>query len=145
MIEHYYLDGHIAKLWPSTGDTTKDLLAWAHWFETCDRHVRLTRVGPYYISTIFLGLDHSFRFLDAQGPPILFETMAWIDTPGRTIELGGKTIKADREFIDMQARCATWDEAQLQHHRAIYELKQPEDQIEELTVDGKRKVLFCIP
>lgn len=34
-----------------------DLLEWARWFETFDNRVMLSEVGPYTVSTIFLGLD----------------------------------------------------------------------------------------
>lgn len=53
-----------------------DLIEWARWFETAERHVahdldegdgnRRVRV-----STVFLGVDHNFR----DGPPLLWETM----------------------------------------------------------------------
>lgn len=52
-----------------------DLMEWALWFEDAQhRVVRLTQVGPWHVSTIFLGLDHRFF---GKGPPILFETMVW--------------------------------------------------------------------
>ena len=35
------------------------------------RRVDLTKVGEYEVSTVFLGLDHSF----GSGPPVLYETM----------------------------------------------------------------------
>ena len=51
-----------------------DLLAWAKWFETAERRVKLTHVlGLVRVSTVFLALDHSFY----DGPPILFETMTF--------------------------------------------------------------------
>lgn len=53
-----------------------DLLTWAQWFETADRKVALTDVPGGVVSTIFLGLDHNFS---EHGPPILFETMLWMD------------------------------------------------------------------
>ena len=43
----------------------EDLIEWAMWLESADRQVRLTRVGPTTISTVFLGLDHSY----GGGPP----------------------------------------------------------------------------
>lgn len=41
-----------------------EMMEWARWFETADRHIGLTDTEFHSISTIFLGL-----------PPILFETM----------------------------------------------------------------------
>lgn len=48
-----------------------DFHAWGKWFETADRHVALDKVGDVTVSTVFLGLDHSF----GAGAPLLFETM----------------------------------------------------------------------
>ncbi len=54
-----------------------DLLAWARWYETADRSIgRDTFIHPstgqeILVSTVFLGLDHSF-FGTA---PVLWETM----------------------------------------------------------------------
>ena len=51
----------------------QDLLTWAQWFErnSEERVVAQDRIGDVQISTVFLGIDHSFR----QGEPLLFETM----------------------------------------------------------------------
>jgi len=55
----------------------RDVLIWAAWFETADRRVALTDVGPGYVSTVFLGLDHGW----GGGPPLLWETMIF-NVPG---------------------------------------------------------------
>lgn len=49
-----------------------DLLTWARWYETAERHCADTLVGSTRISTVFLGIDHRFH---GDGPPILWETM----------------------------------------------------------------------
>lgn len=51
------------------------LLEWARWFEQNHekRIVLQEEVGNYWVSTIFLGLDHSF----GRGPPVLWETGLW--------------------------------------------------------------------
>jgi len=51
-----------------------DVLVWASWFETADRHVADTQIGDVRVSTVFLGLDH--RFIGG-GPPILYETLVF--------------------------------------------------------------------
>jgi hypothetical protein len=51
-----------------------DLYKWADWFETTDRCLAHTEVGPAQISTVFLGIDH--RLL-GDGPPILWETLIY--------------------------------------------------------------------
>lgn len=39
------------------------------------RHVAQTDLGPLgHVSTVWLGLDHGFSFVDG-GPPVIFETM----------------------------------------------------------------------
>lgn len=51
-----------------------DTLEWAKWYECSDnRRVRKDHVEGYFISTVFLALDHAF----AGGDPILYETMVF--------------------------------------------------------------------
>ena len=77
-----------------------DLMLWAMAFEKMDRRVALT-VGDNGVrmSTVFLGLDHSFGF--SGGPPLLFETMIF----------GGE----HDEYCD---RYSTWAEAEVGHEKA---------------------------
>jgi len=80
-----------------------DLIEWASWFETADRRVARTDVGPLHVSTVFLGIDHSFsNFPDTT--PILFETMIFDDTDGLD------------HYCD---RYASWDEAERGHAAAV--------------------------
>jgi hypothetical protein len=51
----------------------EDLLTWGRWLQTADRHVAETRFGDVRVSTVFLGLDHSW----GDGPPILWESMVF--------------------------------------------------------------------
>lgn len=76
----------------------KDLMEWAQWFEKADRHVAVEHIGDIRISTVFLGIDHSFD----DGPPMLFETMIF----------GG-------EHDEWQDRCSTWAEAEAMHKQAV--------------------------
>ena len=91
MSDNYVLDGTTPKLEP-------DLMTWAQWFESADRKVARSEVGKTKISTVFLGLDHSF----GEGPPMLFETMIF----------GG-------EHDEYQDRCSTWEEAEQMHAKAV--------------------------
>lgn len=50
-----------------------DLFTWAKWFGTAHRIICHETIAQNRISTIFLGLDHSF----GHGPPILWETMTF--------------------------------------------------------------------
>jgi len=88
MSEHYILDeNHNA--------VPADLMTWARSLENSEaRRVAQTYIGIAMVSTVFLGLDHSFW----EGPPLLFETMVF-----------GGACDGDME------RCTTWSEAEAQH------------------------------
>jgi hypothetical protein len=73
-----------------------NLEAWARGFDEARRRVGETFVGPYRVSTVFLGINHR-HFGD--GPPILFETMVF---------------EGDDGDVDMD-RCSTWAEAEAMH------------------------------
>jgi len=92
MSDNYALDGQIPVL-------VKDDREWAKWFETAERHVNETYMfGGAWVSTVFLGLDHSF----GTGRPVLFETMIF----------GGR-------HDEYQERYHTWEEAEAGHKTAI--------------------------
>ena len=93
--QKYILDGHTPK--------PVDLMTWAKWFDTANRHVAKNHVGDQFVSTVFLGIDYNW----GEGPPLLFETMI----------LGGKNDQ-------YQERCSTWDEAEKQHAAALAVAKQ---------------------
>ncbi len=100
MSDFFILDGHTPV--PAT------LHEWASWFEKDDRHVARTRVEPgFLVSTVFLGLDHSFGF---GGPPLLFETMVFGDY-------------GEAERFPM-LRYATWDEAEAGHAETVAIVQQ---------------------
>ena len=46
---------------------------WAQCFRNANRKVAKDTIGDSVISTVFLGLDHSFGY----GPPLLFETLVF--------------------------------------------------------------------
>lgn len=50
-----------------------DLMKWAFWFESAQRHVANDVIDGVRVSTVFLGLDHSWNL----GPPVLWETMVF--------------------------------------------------------------------
>lgn len=94
----YILVGHDPVLCP-------DLMKWGVWIQEAERHVAKTGVGDNWISTVFLGLDHSF----GGGPPVLFETMIF----------GGK-------HDEYQERYVTWDAAEAGHARAVRMVRRSE-------------------
>lgn len=61
----YTLDEHGSPV-PASG-----LEEWVAWAAEHGRHIAYDVVGDTAVSTIFLGIDHSFGF----GEPLLFETM----------------------------------------------------------------------
>jgi hypothetical protein len=96
MSDSYILNGHK----PVKCD---DLMRWARWFETADRHVRDTARDDVRVSTVFLGLDHGW-----DGRPMLFETMLFVN---------GSSIDCERY--------STWDEAEAGHERWVKQVFKP--------------------
>jgi hypothetical protein len=89
----------------------RDLIKWADWFQTHDRRVAKQTIGDYWISTVFLGLDHGFG-----GKPLLFETMVF----ERRLKAVGETERG--EVVDEYTRrYLTWEEA-LEGHEATIKL-----------------------
>jgi hypothetical protein len=81
-----------------------DLQEWAIAWGTASNQIARTVLGTAVVSTVFLGLDHSFT----GGPPVLFETM--IFDKGRP-----------RAY---QVRYCTIEEAESGHRRAVYHVDQ---------------------
>jgi len=78
------------------------LMEWAAWFETAARHIARDDVADAHVSTVFLGIDHSF----GGGPPLLFETMVF-----------GGPLDGEQE------RYSTLDEAEAGHAAMIEKVK----------------------
>ena len=104
-----------------------DLFVWARWFESADRHVAETLVGPYRVSTVFLGLDHDFGGvrglrLEALGleiqtsrPPLIFETMVFDNSREESSPWFSRTFHPSFHF---QRRYRSWGEAKSGHEYA---------------------------
>lgn len=75
-----------------------DLHEWGMWMQNNKRHVANTHLGGVQVSTVFLGMDHSFDATKREW----FETMIF----------GGAH---DQECW----RYATWEEAEAGHKRAL--------------------------
>lgn len=61
-----------------------DSLKWAAWFEQSgksegkdNRFLAHDHIGSVLVSTVFLGLDHSFMGSGGGNPPVLWETMVF--------------------------------------------------------------------
>jgi len=98
-METYRLVGKIAV--PET-----DLLKWGRWLDKADRRVARDVVGGVLVSTVFLGMDHGW----GEGPPILFETMAFEDED---------TAREIETF-----RYSTWDEAEKGHAELVRKYRE---------------------
>jgi hypothetical protein len=66
---------------------TDDILEWGLWMESADRGVLYTEYSTesgetIRVSTVFLGIDHSFSFLNQNPTPLLFETMIFGELAG---------------------------------------------------------------
>jgi hypothetical protein len=92
----YKLDGHNA--------VPCDMMDFAESLERSgdDRRVAYTEFDDCRVSTVFLGIDHSF----GDGPPLLFETMVF---PNNKDGL--------ENWADMHCRrYSTWEEAEAGHY-----------------------------
>lgn len=101
-----------------------NVLTFAMWLEKSgsQRVVGQHTVGDYFISTVFLGLDHNFS---DTGPPILYETMAF-SSELQEKEFLGKKIKMMLEITDVdeseensQWRFSTKKEAKEWHYKVV--------------------------
>lgn len=97
------------KHWILENDKLKevDLITWATWLENRDgksigRITKQTKIDKITISTVFLGLDHSFGF---GKKPVLWETMIF-----------GSKLKALTEY---QVRYSSLEDAKAGHEDAV--------------------------
>ena len=79
---------------------------WGKRFHRGNRTVKQETVGKYWVSTVFLGIDHGGH----DGTPVLFETMVFNDNDD-----GGDQ--------DMR-RYTTWDEAQDGHRKTVEKYRE---------------------
>jgi hypothetical protein len=87
-----------------------DLMEWAKWYERADeqRRVGYDIIGGVRLSTVFLGLDHSFGSFGGMSMPVLFETMIF----------GGP-------LDGTQERYCTIEQARLRHRSYAIVLRRP--------------------
>ena len=88
MQTNYVLDG-------KTPVPVDDIGEWGKWWSKADRRVALWKEDGVSVSTVFLGIDHSF----GEGPPLLFETMVF----------GLESLEGEQD------RCSTWEQAEQMH------------------------------
>jgi hypothetical protein len=95
---------------------------WARWSEehASDRRVGKDMVGTVMLSTVFLGLDHSF----GAGPPLYFETMAFDESDVRTNTIGDRSYTHTATVDDVFERYSTWEAAELGHAEWLAKLRE---------------------
>jgi hypothetical protein len=85
-----------------------ELMVWAHLVD--DREyatIEQTQVGPYWVSTVWLGIDHNFL---GKGPPVIFETMVFaVNRDDPTLETLGPDMDC-RRYCTEEAAKAGHDE-----------------------------------
>jgi hypothetical protein len=104
MIQWWILDGKEPK-------QVADVHEWERWYSDFNkRRVALDEFDGIRVSTVFLGIDHNFRFVgpEQERIPVLFETMVF----------GGPM---DQEWCD---RYCTWDEAEAGHKEMVERVKE---------------------
>lgn len=120
MSEYYRRDG---TLYP---EGMEGLLQWARDYEDfLKRHVKKDRVGRFFISTVWLGLDHSFCFhsnSDCGCRPLIFETMVFDRRHARLVTFCG--VKRRSPKIMFHDRYSSLDDAIAGHAEAIKKFKR---------------------
>ena len=106
MLDFYILKGKIPVICP-------DMESWSKWMSEVDRHVKKEYIGDYWVSTVFLGIDHNW----GAGNPILFETMVFDNGRSETL-LGGSEYHPtiDNYF----QRYSTWEQAEDAFQRTCF-------------------------
>jgi len=102
----------MGQLYILDGKTPVPLFDTTKWGLKVDKIIGKDQFGSVSVSTVFLGMDHSF----SGGDPVLFETMIF----------GG-------EHDQYQERYCTWDEAEKGHQIAC-------DLVNKITIDRDNKL-----
>jgi hypothetical protein len=100
---------------------------WCEFFASPERLIKQETVGDFWVSTVFLGIDHNFS---GDGPPVLFETIVFGEPEEQDL-LGRK--QQVRPSLQMDRYC-TLDEAEAGHEQVVQQLRQQLDQAERLTL-----------
>ena len=96
----------------------KSLVEWSQFMADTDRRVAESTIGPWEVSTIFLGMDHNFD--KKSSTPLLFETKV---SRNRPIEEGELYIIDASGREDIQEHCSTWSQAEAQHQLIVAKVR----------------------
>jgi len=101
------------------GQPIADTLEWAKLIEDLNyKIVKQEYIGDYWISTVWLGLDHSF----GHGAPLIFETMVFSKEETEEVRILNRVRKFRKEFD--QVRYTTEQEALAGHHELVEKYRQ---------------------
>lgn len=111
---------------PRYYDRKGEPITMREWLILCEapdyRGVGWTEVGPYYVSTVWLGLNHNW----GEGPPIIFESMVFASETSVSKELetewGTMPSFPYHESFD-QRRYGTEDAALAGHAQLVEEVR----------------------
>lgn len=123
-----------------TIDTSSGVMQWSDAMEKLRRTkrniVKQENVGQYWVSTVFLGLDHNFFRWREGGVPLLFETMVFEredDEPTYVSNIFEKLRFSSDSGIDWSdiecSRCSTWEQAEEQHKATVRYVQEMTDQL----------------
>ncbi len=85
-----------------------DMVKWGRWMWEASRVVAREEVREAVVSTVFLGLDHSFAFDYPDAPPVLWETMVFGGLMDQAQDrCSGTREQAEAMHADMVARVQT--------------------------------------
>jgi hypothetical protein len=83
------------------------------------KRVALSAVGPYVVSTVWLGLDHGFSLYE-DAPPIIFESMVFA-RGGWESDRDARGRKEDDAFMEFDMERYSTEQQALDGHRAMVE------------------------
>jgi len=109
-MKRYILDGKKPK-------ECDDFFEWSTFMREANRVVDSIYIGDVHVSTVFLGLDHSW----GSGRPLLFETMIF----------GG-------EHSEYQERYCDWNSAVVGHAYAVSLVKGETEYVPEYSLIGRK-------
>ena len=106
--------------------TEPDLMVWAQWMETeLHKYHKQDEIAGISISTIFLGLDHSFD--PKAEEPVLWETMVFDNDAAYTTSLG-KSLRTVAPALD-QVRHKFMHDAYEYHNNLVRAYQKRLDEI----------------
>lgn len=95
-----------------------DLMTWAMWMEkSTNRIVKQDWIGEVKVSTVFLGIDHSFDF-SPDAAPVLWETMVFNGVLNHeTDRCSGNREQAEAMHQSMIDRVNVMEALKIEHDR----------------------------